>query len=214
MDDIWSSEAWDQIRPFFPDNKNGSRVMITTRLSNLAFDLSGSRDFQMNFLDEDTSWALLCKTVFGEEGCPIELEDIAKEITRNCRGLPLSIVVIGGLLANSNMTRTYWEYILENLASFINLENDEYCLQLLRTSYKELPVHLKSCFLYMGIFPEDCEIRISKLIKLLVAEGILRPSEDKRLEDVAEEYIMELVDRNLILPHKLSYIYTMEYNGE
>ncbi|KAL8551005.1 hypothetical protein ACS0TY_000185 [Phlomoides rotata] len=201
MDDMWNIEALDKVRRFFPDYNDGSRIMITTRLSNLAFELSDSHIYtRMKFLDEDKSWGLLCETVFDKElGCPIELEKIGKEIARKCRGLPLSIAVVGGLLKKSNMTRAYWIYTSENLNSIINLENDEYVLQILGTSYKELPMHLKPCFLYMGVFPEDREIRLSWLVKFWVAEGILKPITDKSLEEVAKEYLKELSERNLIL---------------
>ncbi|KAL8551062.1 hypothetical protein ACS0TY_000226 [Phlomoides rotata] len=208
MDDMWSTDAYDKVNSFFPNNNNGSRIMITTRLSNLALELSSSHVFKMQFLDVDKSWDLLCKTVFGKLDCPNELEKIGKEIARNCRGLPLSIVVIGGFLTKSQVTRAHWEHTLQNLNSLINLEDDEYCLQVLRTSYKELPIHLKPCFLYMGVFPEDFEINVSQLIKLWVSEGILKPNDDKSLEEVAEEYLKELMERNLILLHKL------RWNGE
>ncbi|KAL8458316.1 hypothetical protein ACS0TY_035987 [Phlomoides rotata] len=204
MDDMWSIEAWDKVKIFFPDNKNGSRIMITTRLSNLAFQLTGSYNFQMQFLDEDESWNLFYKIVFGKDDCPIELEKIGKRIVKNCKGLPLSIVVIGGLLTKYEETQEFWEYTLENItSSAINLEDDARCLQILYTSYKELPMHLKPCFLYMGIFEEDKKIRVSQLIKLWVAEGFLKPINGKSLEVVAEEYLMELIDRNLILVDKL-----------
>ncbi|KAL8510689.1 hypothetical protein ACS0TY_017493 [Phlomoides rotata] len=164
---------------------------------------------QMKFLNEDKSWDLLCEIVFGKElDCPIELENVGKEIARSCRGLPLSIVVIGGVLTHSNGARAHWEYTLQNLNSLINLEDSEHCLQILRTSYMELSMHLKPCFLYMGIFSEDDEILVSDLIELWIAEGIVRPIDDKRLEEVAEEYVKELIDKNLILIHELSW------NGE
>ncbi|KAL0417102.1 UNVERIFIED_CONTAM: putative late blight resistance proteinR1B-16 [Sesamum latifolium] len=52
----------------------------------------------------------------------------------------------------------------------------------------------------MGIFPEDSYISVSKLIKLWVAEGFLTPVMSKSLEEVAEEYLEDLIARNLILP--------------
>ncbi|KAL8458630.1 hypothetical protein ACS0TY_036230 [Phlomoides rotata] len=174
MDNIWSTDVWNKVRFLFPDNNNGSKIMITTRLSNLAFELCGSQShgFQMNFLNEDKSWDLLCKIVFGEESCPIELEEIGKKIARNCKGLPLSIV------------------------------DDELCLQILYMSYKQLPTHLKPCFLYMGVLSEDRTIRVSELIKLWVAEGFLKPIGGKSLEEAAQEYFKELIDRNLVIAHK------------
>ncbi|KAI3455598.1 hypothetical protein Pfo_012261 [Paulownia fortunei] len=203
MDDMWSIEVWEKLKFFFPDNNNGSRIILTSRLSNVAFDLTGSHGFEMNFLDEDKSWNLLCKNVFGEESCPLELEEIGKKIARNCKGLPLSIAVIGGLLAKSEQTREYWEYIAENLNSMVNLEDNERCLKILNTSYKQLPVHLKPCFLYIGVFPEDSEIHVSSLIKLWVGEGFLKPVGGKSLEMIAQDYLKDLIGRNLILVHKL-----------
>ncbi|KAL8529819.1 hypothetical protein ACS0TY_007032 [Phlomoides rotata] len=94
----------DKIRFFFPDNDNRSRVVITTRISNVATHLSSS-SLEMNFLDEDKSWNLFCENAFLEEGYPPELEEIGKDIVRECRGLPLSIVLIGGLLRNSRKTQ-------------------------------------------------------------------------------------------------------------
>ncbi|KAI3455560.1 hypothetical protein Pfo_012223 [Paulownia fortunei] len=202
LDDMWSIKVWDKVKFFFPDNNNGSRIIITTRLSNMAFELTGSRGLHMNFLDEDESWNLLCKNVFGEESCPLELEQIGKKIAKNCKGLPLSIVVIGGLLAKSKRTRESWECIAKDLNSMVDLEDNECYSKILYTSYNQLPVHLKPCFLYMGVFSEDSEICVSDLIKLWVAERFLKPISGKSLEVVAEEYLKELIDRNLILVHK------------
>ncbi|KAG8379659.1 hypothetical protein BUALT_Bualt07G0112100 [Buddleja alternifolia] len=203
MDDLWSTEAWDVVRRFFPDNHNESRIMITTRLSNVAICMGSGDPHEIEFLDDDKSWDLLCEKVFEQDSCPLQLQEIGKEIAKSCGGLPLALVVIGGLLAKSNKTREYWEYVAENLNSIVNSGNDEYCLKLLYLSYNHLPIHLKPCFLYMATFPEDCEIRISRLIKLWVAEGFLKPIRTKRLEDVANEYLKDLTDRNLIsIPNK------------
>ncbi|KAL8551044.1 hypothetical protein ACS0TY_000211 [Phlomoides rotata] len=57
----------------------------------------------------------------------------------------------------------------------------------------------------MGVLREYKKIRVTKLIELWVAEGVLRPNKDKRLEEVAEAYINELIDRNLILVDKLRW---------
>ncbi|KAL0319226.1 UNVERIFIED_CONTAM: putative late blight resistance proteinR1B-13 [Sesamum angustifolium] len=86
MDDMWSIEAWDKLKLFFPNNNNESRIVITTRLSNLALQISGSGGLRMNFLEEDESWDLFCKIVFGEEaGCPLELEEIGRQLLKIAR---------------------------------------------------------------------------------------------------------------------------------
>ncbi|XP_049387436.1 putative late blight resistance protein homolog R1A-10 [Solanum stenotomum] len=56
-----------------------------------------------------------------------------------------------------------------------------------------------ACFLYVGGFPEDREINVSRLIRLWIAEQFVKARNNKRLEVVAEEYLQELIDRSLIL---------------
>ncbi|XP_057763786.1 putative late blight resistance protein homolog R1B-16 [Salvia miltiorrhiza] len=199
MDDMWSIDAWDGIRNYFPDNENGSRIVVTTRLSDLASKLPNSNSLGMKLLDEVESWELLSKTVFGEKSCPVKLEEIGKKIGKSCKGLPLSIVVVGGLLAKSKRKRRCWEEIGENLNANVNLKDDERCLKILYMSYKQLPIHLKPCFLYMGVFPEDKKIKISKVIRYWIAEGFLKEVSGKSLEEIAKEYLKDLIGRNLVL---------------
>ncbi|XP_073282833.1 putative late blight resistance protein homolog R1B-17 [Primulina huaijiensis] len=187
MDDMWSIEAWKKLKFFFPKGNDGSRIMITTRLSVVA-SYFGTCSIKMNFLDEDKSWELLSKTVFGKECCPLELKDIGEKIAKKCRGLPLSVVLVGGLLASSEKTQKNWEFDAENLSPILNLKDDEHCSKILSLSYDYLPAHLKPCFLYMGVFPEDSEIRVSWLVKLWIAEGFLKPIKSKSLEAVARAY--------------------------
>ncbi|KAL2492515.1 Disease resistance protein RPP13 [Abeliophyllum distichum] len=180
--------------------------MVTTRLENVGgYANSSSTPHHMRFLNEGESWNLFCENVFGKDGCPNELKQIGKKIVQNCQGLPLAIVVIAGLLSKATKTQHYWTYIGEHLSSVI-ASIDDNCSKILSLSYKHLPHHLKGCFLYIGIFPEDYDISVSKLVKLWVAERLLKPVRSKSLEDVAWEYLLELVDRNLILVHKKSSI--------
>ncbi|KAL0342834.1 UNVERIFIED_CONTAM: putative late blight resistance proteinR1A-10 [Sesamum calycinum] len=204
MDDIWDTDIWDAVRRFFPDDCNGSRVLLTTRLTDVAlYADSFSLLHKMQFLTEGESWNLLCKKVFGGKDCPSELEDIGKAIARNCGGLPLAIVVIGGLLSKESRRQEYWRSLAENLSSIVT-KDDEQCLEILGLSYNRLPQRLRACFLYMAVFPEDYEIPVPKLIRLWAAEGFLKPVAFKSMEALAEEYLDYLIERNLILVSKWS----------
>ncbi|XP_042031755.1 putative late blight resistance protein homolog R1A-10 [Salvia splendens] len=209
MDDMWSIEVWEKIQFFFPDNQNGSRIIVTTRLSDLSSKLNETCIIDMKFLDEASGWDLFRMTVFGKESCPIELEKIGKNIVANCKGLPLSIATIGGLLAKSERTKECWERIEQNLNSIVI--NDGFCLKIVRMSYIYLPNYLKPCFLYMGVFKEDYRIRVSMLEKLWVSEGFLKPRSGKCLETLAQEYFKELVDRNLVLVDELGSTGNVKY---
>ncbi|KAK4414165.1 putative late blight resistance proteinR1A-10 [Sesamum alatum] len=198
MDDIWSTKVWNDLTRFFPDDNNGSRVMITTRLLDVAVYASSGPIHHMRFLDEEWSWNLLRNKVFEQQSCPPELERIGRVIANSCGGLPLAIVVVAGILAKVGWTQCHWEKIAENISIAVTT-NDEHFSKILTLSYEHLPSHLKACFLYIGGFPEDYNIPVTKLTQLWVAEGFLKPNGPKSLEELAEEYLEDLVKRNLVL---------------
>ncbi|KAL8544364.1 hypothetical protein ACS0TY_004777 [Phlomoides rotata] len=198
MDDIWSTRAWDAVRYIFPDDNNGSRIMLTTRDSDVAsYASSGSPLHGMKSMDEKQSWYLLKQTMITNgEDCPPELEDIAKDIVRSCRGLPLAVVLVAGILSTVDKTQASWEKIAKNVNSVVDGQVDK----ILYLNYRLLPHHLRSCFLFMAGYPEDHKIQVSRLIKLWVAEGFLkRQRGHKSLEEEAEEYLEDLVKRSFVL---------------
>ncbi|KAL0451428.1 UNVERIFIED_CONTAM: putative late blight resistance proteinR1A-10 [Sesamum latifolium] len=58
------------------------------------------------------------------------------------------------------------------------------------------------CFLYTGVFPEDYQIPVSKLVRLWAAERFLKPCADESLDDVGEKYLQDLTDRSIVLVNK------------
>nr|QRQ90287.1 late blight resistance protein Rpi-amr1_3408 [Solanum nigrescens] len=200
IDDIWSTQAWDQMQRIFPNDDNKSRILLTTRLKYVA-DYVNSPDFpphSKSFLSLDDSWNLFTEKVFNKDTCPPHLEETGKHIVQQCRGLPLSVVVVAGLVGKMDPTHDNWENVEENLNSFIGTVSER-CQSILSLSYNYLPQYLRACFLYVGCFPEDKEIDVSKLIRLWIAEQFVKARSNKNLEVVAEEYLEELIDRSLIL---------------
>ncbi|TMW88198.1 hypothetical protein EJD97_018924 [Solanum chilense] len=200
IDDIWSTEAWDQMQRIFPNDDNKSRILLTTRLKYVA-DYVSCPDFpphSKSFLSLEDSWNLFTKKLFKNDPCPPLLEKTGKHIVKQCRGLPLSIVVVAGLLGKMDLTHDNWKNVEENLSSFFGTVSER-CQSILFLSYNYLPQYLKACFLYVGGFPEDMEIDVSKLVRLWIAEQFVKARSNKRLEVVGEEYVEELIDRSLIL---------------
>ncbi|KAK6774068.1 hypothetical protein RDI58_029307 [Solanum bulbocastanum] len=203
IDDIWSTEAWDQMQIIFPNDDNRSRILLTTRLKYVA-DYVSCPDFpphSKSFLSLEDSWNLFTEKLFRKDPCPPMLKETGKHIVKQCRGLPLSVVVVAGLLGKMDPTHDNWKKVEENLNSFLGTVSEQ-CKSILSFSYSYLPQYLRSCFLYVGGFPEDMEINVSKLIRLWIAEQFIKARSSKRLEVVAEEYLEELIDRSLILAGK------------
>ncbi|XP_047969369.1 putative late blight resistance protein homolog R1A-3 [Salvia hispanica] len=172
LDDAWSIGAWDNIKSFFPENGNGSRIIVTTRQQELV-DYFGSSSLAIDFLDYKNGWDLLYEVTFAEQKCPPQLERIAEEIIRKCRGLPLAIRVIGGLLGKAPRTLEYWEEIAKDKSLVM-----EY---------------------------SDYRINVAHLIKLWVAEGLIKPTKTRSLEQVARSYIIDLIHRNLLIVEEFEY---------
>ncbi|KAH0714404.1 hypothetical protein KY284_007309 [Solanum tuberosum] len=200
VDDIWSTNAWDQMQRTFPNDDNRSRILLTTRLKYVA-DYVSYPDIPLHsksFLSLKDSWNLFTEKIFKKNPCPPLLEKTGKHIVKQCRGLPLSVVVISGILGKMDPTHDNWKNVEKNLNSFFGTVS-ELCQSILSLSYSYLPQYLRACFLYIGGFPEDREIYVSKLIRLWIAEQFVKARSNKRLEVVAKEYLEELIDRSLIL---------------
>ncbi|XP_042057302.1 putative late blight resistance protein homolog R1B-16 [Salvia splendens] len=199
LDDIWSTRFWDEIKMYFPGNNNGSRIVITTRESDVGnYADSSSPQHQVQLRSESESWNLLHQLVFGEEECPLVLQEIGRKMAKDCGGLPLAISVIGGLLSKMERSEDVWRKIGDNVIAAIS-GSDERCYSILSLSYNHLPNHLKPCFLYMGAFPEDYEISGSRLVQLWVAEGFVKSNGERCLEEEAEDWLKALVERNLFM---------------
>ncbi|XP_059649741.1 putative late blight resistance protein homolog R1B-17 [Cornus florida] len=200
MDDIWNSEPWNDLKRYFPNDSNGSRILFTTRHEDVAVALH-AKPHRLRFLNEDESWDLLRLKTFLKESCPLNLMEIGKKIARKTRGLPLAIVVISGLLAKQDKTLEWWKHVAKSVSSYMVSDPEQY-MHTLELSYNHLPHYLKPCFLYLGAFIEDHEIPVQKLIWLWVAEGFIWKNEQKTLEEVAVNYLMDLIDRSLVIVSK------------
>ncbi|KAM3383082.1 hypothetical protein P3S68_008657 [Capsicum galapagoense] len=183
LDDMWYSEAWDAVRLCFPSENNGSRILLTTRNTEVACSAgTGSLSLQMDLMGTDESWNLFESIAFSNEVLPSEFKIMGKQLVDKCHGLPLSIAVVAGLL-KSKRTIEYWENVAKDVKSITN-DPDKQCLDVLGLSYSHLTSDIKACLLYFGIFPEDEEISVKRLVRLWIAEGFLKLEND--LEGEAE----------------------------
>ncbi|KAI9103672.1 hypothetical protein K1719_023295 [Acacia pycnantha] len=198
LDDIWNPQHWDDIQCAFPDDNKASRILITTRANEVASHANSFLSYYLPFLNEEESWKLFSKRVFQGEGVPSDLELLGKRMVKCCGGLPISIVVLAGILANKEKSHREWSKVISHVNSYLTRPETHIHDIVLKLSYDSLPPRLRPCFLYFGMFPEDYEIHVRRLIQLWVAEGFIHHSGSRITEDVAEDYVDELIDRSLI----------------
>ncbi|KAM3216107.1 hypothetical protein P3L10_025547 [Capsicum annuum] len=203
LDDIWSCEVWDGMRQCFPTEDNaGSRILLTTRNNEVAcYAGTENLSLRMSFMDQDESWSLFKSEAFSSEALPYEFETVGKQIANECHGLPLTIVVVSGLLKYKREIED-WKSVAKDVTSFVTNNTDERCSRVLGLSYDHLTSDLKTCLLHFGIFPEDSEIPAKELMRTWMAEGFMKLEND--LEGEAEKCLQELVDRCLVLVCKKS----------
>ncbi|WJZ99748.1 hypothetical protein VitviT2T_018165 [Vitis vinifera] len=203
LDDVWSIDLWSQIRGVFPNNRNGSRIILTTRNENVAASVGiGNQIHRLQPLQDTDAWALFCKKAFWNDlgrSCPKELEPLARAIMKKCEGLPLAIVAVGGLMCSRNKTVAEWKKVYESINWQLSHNPMlEQVKSILLLSFNDLPFYLKHCFLYCCIFPDGYPIKRKKLIRLWVAEGFITERKGMTMEEIAEEYLTELIFRSMV----------------
>uniref|UniRef100_A0A0E0MEK5 AAA+ ATPase domain-containing protein n=1 Tax=Oryza punctata TaxID=4537 RepID=A0A0E0MEK5_ORYPU len=210
IDDIWSLSAWEILKCVLPENNSGSRIITTTRILDIATSCCSTFKgsiYRLEPLSDSDSRRLFCKRIFhGEHSCPSHLEELSKAILRKCGGLPLAILHLASLLATKSNTKEEWELVLNSIGSALeNSHTLQGLKKILLLSFYDLPPHLKTCLLYLSIYPEDCKISPKKLIWKWIAEGFIAEDRCKRLDQVAESYFNELINRSMILPVNIAY---------
>ncbi|CAA3027774.1 Putative late blight resistance protein homolog R1B-16 [Olea europaea subsp. europaea] len=196
MDDIWDISSWHELKKYFPNDKSGSRILLTSRQKDVAKEITNDI-VEPPPLSKDKSWDLLKQNVFENGHCPQELQDIGNQIAENCKGLPLLLVVIASVLSNMEKIISSWQKFATSTSPYISEKADDF-LSILKLSYNHLPIHLKPCFLYLSAFEEDAEISGRKLSLLWIAEGFIEKKGQKNLEDIAEEYLTDLINKSLL----------------
>jgi len=202
FDDVWESHFWYDIEFAMIDNKNSCKILITTRNKDVA-DACKKSSFvevhELKGLTEEKSLELFNKKAFHDlSGCCYEnLIDISFKIDEKCNGLPLAIVVTSGFLSIKDRNLTEWSKFSENINAD---QSKEYSMirKILGLSYHDLPCNLKSCFLYFGLYPEDCKVRSKILTRQWIAEGFVKEERGRTLEEVAERHLIELINKSLV----------------
>ncbi|OWM65587.1 hypothetical protein CDL15_Pgr009113 [Punica granatum] len=200
LDDVWNENRskWLELREFLMSGVKGSKILVTTRYPRVVETMT--RKFhKLSGLPNNESLSLLMQMAMKEEHewKGQNLEKIAGEIVKKCAGVPLAIKTIGRLLVFSGSTEEDWLNFKDNDLSSIDQEESD-IMPTLKLSYDFLPLHLKPCFAYCSLFPQDYELEPRELVYLWMAQGFINKplGSKKTLEEVGYDYFRELLSRS------------------
>ncbi|KAL6907906.1 hypothetical protein ACP4OV_002076 [Aristida adscensionis] len=221
LDDIWSAKTWDSIRVCLPDNNKGSRIIVTSRFQAVGATCS-PRDtvdllYTVDFLHGNESKMLFKQGVDESKSSkpskeskssnPTPSKEVQNQqdlegIWKICGGLPLAIVTMAGLVAcNPSKTSDDWDRLCKSLfpqpVASLTLDG---VTRLLDCCYNDLPADLKTCLLYLSIFPKGWKINRNRLTRRWIAEGFVSEKQGLTEEEVAETYFNQLTRRKMIRP--------------
>uniref|UniRef100_A0A0E0R942 Jacalin-type lectin domain-containing protein n=1 Tax=Oryza rufipogon TaxID=4529 RepID=A0A0E0R942_ORYRU len=207
IDDIWDKPTWQLLKCVLIDNDHGSKIITTTRNMDVAKlccysdDVDGTIQIQQPLSVADSE-KLLYHKVFHNERCPPQLKGISQKILKRCGGLPLAIITIASLFANrQTQIEDHWNSVCSSFHSGLESSTDVKDMRwIISLSYCDMPSPLKTCFMYLSIFPEDYIIDRDDLIWRWIAEGFIQPKQGTILYEKGERYFDELINRNLIQP--------------
>ncbi|KAJ1441194.1 P-loop containing nucleoside triphosphate hydrolase [Sesbania bispinosa] len=207
FDDVWAEDFWGCVEFSLPENNKGSKILITTRhmgVAQFCKSYAHVHIHELKTLCSKHAMELFHSKAFQfhPEGCPIELMKLSQDIVNKCDGVPLAIVSIASLLSTKNNNISEWQKVHDSLGS--RLASDPHLKsyhQVLSESYHDLPSHLKPCLLYFALFPNGYSIRCARLLRLWIAERFVNvnENENRTQEEVAEEYLDELIRRSLVI---------------
>ncbi|TVU23947.1 hypothetical protein EJB05_26336 [Eragrostis curvula] len=204
VDDIWDIWVWETIRCALPHNNKGYRIIVTTRNVKVAEHVGGA--YNIKPLSPHNSRILLNNRVYGnndaEKSSDDELAEVSDKIIKKCAGVPLAIITIASLLARKGRNKMDWYEVCNSIGTGMENSIDvQNMRKILSYSYYDMPSQLRTCLLYLSVFPEDYKIGKDRLIRLWIAEGFIQ-YEDKRnnLFETGESYFNEIINRSMIQP--------------
>ncbi|CAO2189580.1 unnamed protein product [Urochloa humidicola] len=208
IDDIWDAKPWETIKLALLNKNCESRVITTTRSTAVASCLSSldGNVYQMKCLSFEDSKRLLLKRAFGSENLSCtHLGSVPDEILRKCDGLPLAIITISSMLADKH-AKCEWDRVLHDIGSTLAKNpGAEKMTAILSMSYFHIPHHLRTCLLYLSVFPEDYEIKKQRLINRWIAEGFVHEEAGRTKYEIGEGYFNDLINRSMIQPVGVKY---------
>ncbi|KAI8532043.1 hypothetical protein RHMOL_Rhmol11G0182600 [Rhododendron molle] len=159
-----------------PKSNNGSKIVLTTRLSRVCASFDTDMQIKVTRLSDEDAWQMFQDVLKETEllGKPSIIK-LAFRVCKECCGVPLLIEKVAKTFKSKN-TEKDW---IKGLNSWKTWPKQE-CqgirevYDLLKFCYNDLgDEQYKKCFLYGALYPEDSVINADYLLECWAAENLL-----------------------------------------
>ncbi|KAL0006401.1 hypothetical protein SO802_013962 [Lithocarpus litseifolius] len=197
FDDVWT-EDYALWKPFKDALKNcasqSSRILVITRKGKVAKMMESANTIKLEELFDKDYWLVFSKIAFFDKDpkqCE-QLEVLGKQISKKCKGLPLTAKTLESLL-HFKKSKEEWKNILD--------------------SYFDLPSPLKQCFSYCAVFPKVHDFNVNELNFRLLRVFTLKCSMEllHTLENLIHLRYLDLLWRNEVLPETIYNLCNLQY---
>ncbi|XP_044482260.1 uncharacterized protein LOC123208782 isoform X7 [Mangifera indica] len=117
LDNIWEPLEFEKIGIPYRADRGRNKLLFTTRNLNVLDMMDSTNNFKMGILNETEAWTLFTKMtdLFAENIIQThELHSLAKDVCKECKGLPIVICTIAKALKNKSHP-SYWDCALREL---------------------------------------------------------------------------------------------------
>ncbi|XP_062015359.1 disease resistance protein RUN1-like [Rosa rugosa] len=205
LDDIWESLELSSIG--IPSHHElqrcNSKVILTTRKSNVCHSMGCDAQIPLNVLSEEDSWKLFMETSGKSFHESTVSYDEARKVAGECGGLPKAIKAAARSLGdkyldewNEAVATAFGDDCLDEwneTAQSVNSEAEEDAFHSLASD------DAKSCFLLCCLFPENYDIPIEELLKYGIGIGLFQYDTMQEARDRAHSVVKYLKASRLLL---------------
>nr|ALO70144.1 NBS-LRR-like resistance protein [Oryza sativa] len=179
-----------------------TRFIVTTSSEEVAQVMLTVPSYKLGGLSEDDCWTLFSEKAFGSRDATIHSwqTKIGKAIVKRCMGMPILAQSLGLMVQNQDMETwlaagndELWELVERH-----SLEREAFSS--FKQIYYDMSLMLKSCFLYLSVFPRGSDIDKDELIRQWIALDLINSSRHGTLPAFlhGEMFIEALVSRSFL----------------
>ncbi|XP_006370444.1 disease resistance protein At4g27190 [Populus trichocarpa] len=166
LDDVWEYIDLKEIGIPFGVDHGGCEILLTTRRRGICSSMECQKRVLLSPLPEKEAWDLF-RTNAGLRDGDSTLNTVAREVARECQGLPIALVTMGRALRDESAVK--WKRVSKQLknSKFPDMEHidgQRTAYACLKLSYDYLKSkETKLCFLLCCLFSEDYNIPVEDL---------------------------------------------------